>query len=79
MHVTVSKGGEKVKNTNKQLENNMIDKRRKFFKLSGITGGGLLLWNFLPKSIFAKSKSEEKGTKMKVSIHPNAISRKEKK
>ncbi len=57
----------------------MIENRRKFFKIAGWTGSGLLLWNFFPKSIFAKSTKFINDTKVKVSIHPNAISRKEKK
>ncbi len=66
-------------NIKNNINKSMIENRRKFFKIAGWTGSGLLLWNFFPKSIFAKSTKFINDTKVKVSIHPNAISRKESK
>lgn len=57
----------------------ITDNRRKFFKIAGVSSGSLLLWNMLPKSIFAKTETLGKDNKINITIHPNAISRKERK
>ena len=68
-----------VYNIKNNINNGMKENRRKFFKLAGWTSGGLLLWNFFPKSIFSRNHSVAIDSKPKAMIHPAAISRKEKK
>lgn len=67
-----------VYNIKNNINNGMKENRRKFFKLAGWTGGGLLLWNFFPKSLFSRNNAVIE-SKPKAIIHPAAISRKEKK
>jgi len=65
-----------VYNIKNNINNSMKENRRKFFKLAGFAGSGLLLWNFFPKSIFSKNNAASIESKPKAVIHPAAISRK---
>jgi len=75
MLVIVRNGG-LMKDINNSIDINMNNKRRKFFKMAGITGSGLFLWSILPKNLFKKSSENIiTNTRPKVVIHPDAVCR----
>ena len=74
MLVIVRNGG-LMKDINNSIDINMNNKRRKFFKMAGITGSRLFLWSILPKNLFKSGEKIITFTKPKVTIHPDAVCR----
>jgi len=64
-----------VEKINNNINQNMMNNRRKFFKMAGISSTGLFLWNFFPKLVFASRQTKNEDKKDRVSIHPLAIRR----
>lgn len=60
---------------NKNINKDMTDNRRKFFKIAGTSTVGIFVLNLLPKSIVGERVKSLSKDKIQVNIHPQAISR----